>query len=254
MSIIPGIVFSRARWRAIRKRNDTMDREIYLDNDHLIDYRVEERTTGKFISDLSLTASLSRNPTGSAVESFFLGGGTSSLVSASQFDVETTKFIATIPDQSDPPVTQSILLITTQSLFTNFTGSNSGSVLLTASLTEIPVRSGHYKGVIPGANISTALSQSLSSSFSQTFSSSFASATDAVGSKSFDMGGLIISAGLTTSVAFTASVTGLTSSITQSILEQLPESDFKGIFEIIQSGSFLKATTAMTLRSVRYLP
>ena len=247
MSIIPGIVFSRPRWRAIRKRNDTMDREIYLGNDHLIDYRVEERTTGKFISDLSLTASLSRNPTGSAVESFFLGGGTSSLVSASQFDVGTTNFIAAISNQSDPVVTQSILLITTQSLFTNFTGSNSGSVVLTASLVETPVRSGHYEGVIPGANITAALSQSLSSSFSQTLSSSFASAA-------FDTGTLIISAGLTASVTFTASVTGLTSSITQSVLEQLPESDFKGIFEIIQSGSFLKATAAMTLRSVRFIP
>ncbi|KKN06639.1 hypothetical protein LCGC14_1075200 [marine sediment metagenome] len=247
MSIIPGIVFSRARWRAIRKRNDTMDRNVYLDNDHLIDYRVEERTTGKFISDLSLTARLSRNPTGSAVQSFFLDGGTSSLVSASQFDVGTTQFIAAIDGQSDPLVTQSILQITTQSLFTEFTGSNSGNVVLTASLTETPVRSGHYEGVIRGADISTALSQSLSSSFSQTFSSSFWSA-------SFDTGTLIISAGLTTSVAFTASVTGLTSSITQSVLEQFPESDYKGIFEIIQSGSFLKATTAMTLRSVRYLP
>jgi hypothetical protein len=225
-----------------------MDREVYLDNDHLIDYRVEERTTGKFISDLSLTARLSRNPTGSAVQSFFLDSPTELAVATRSFSLGTVQIIGLIDGQAGPKVTQSIFTLTTQHISSNFTGSLTGTVVLTASLTETPVRSGHYEGVIPGANISTALSQSLSSSFSQTFTSSF-------GSASFDSpGGLIISAGLTTSVAFTASITGLTSSFTQSILEQFPESDYKGIFEIIQSGSFLKATTAMTLRSVRFIP
>ncbi|KKL06785.1 hypothetical protein LCGC14_2592570 [marine sediment metagenome] len=241
MSIIPGIVFSRARWNIIRQRNLTMDREVYLDNDHLVDYRVEERTTGLFISDLQLTASLSRNPTGSAIQSFFLGGGTSSFVSASQFDVGTTQFVS-------GPATVSILTATSQSLTTNFTGSNVGNTVLTASLTEEPACSGHYVGIIPGLDISTALSQSLSSSFSASFSSSVASA-------SFDMGGLIVSAGLTRSVAFTASVSGFTGSHTQSILLPLAESADRrpGVFEIVESGSFLKASTPMTLRSVRWL-
>ena len=242
MSIIPGIVFSRARWRAIRKRNDTMDREVYLDNDHLIDFRLEERTTGKFISDLQLSASLSLNPTGSAITSFFLGGGTSSFVAASQFVVGTTLVIS-------GPTTQSIHTIATQSLFTNFSGSNAGGVSLATLLTEDPPCSGHYAGVIPGADISTALSQSLSSSFSESVSESTATA-------SFDVGGLIVSAGVTLSVAFTASVTGVTSSFTQSILLQLVEtpSRCQGIHEIIQSGSFLKAVTPMNLRSVRFIP
>jgi len=83
MSIIPGIVFSRPRWVLIRTRNDTMDREVYLGNDHLVDYRVQERTTGLFTSGLGLTASLSLNPTGSAATSSWFGPPTTSFQSAS---------------------------------------------------------------------------------------------------------------------------------------------------------------------------
>lgn len=238
---------SQARWNVTRTNNRTMDREIYLDNDHLVDIRIEERTTGKATSGLLLTASLSRNPTGSAETSFFLDGGTSSLVAATSFSVETIQFIGVIPGQAAPPVTQSILLRTSQSLFTEFTGSISGSKILTASLVETPVCSGRYVGTIAGIDITTALSQSISASFSQSFTSSFTSTS---------FGSLIISAGLTASVAFTASVTGLTSSFTASNLVQLVESDDRcfGVFEIIESGSFLKASTPMTLRSARFIP
>ena len=245
MSIIPGIVFSRPRWRLIRERNRTMDREVYLDNDHLVDYRVEERTTGLTISDLQLSASLSRNPTGSAIRSFFLGGETASFVAAEQVELETVLIVSN-------SVSLSILTVTSQSLFTTFSGVNQGDTVLTTLLTEDPACSGHYVGTFDGADISTALSQSLSSSFSSSFSSSTATA-------SFDSGDSLIISGngfTTLSVAFTASISGFTSSVTQSILVPLVESDDRcfGVFEIIQSGSFLKASTPMTLRSVRFLP
>lgn len=240
MAIQPRVE-SRPRWKVIRTENKTMDRNVYLGNDHQVDIRIEERTTGRFTSGLSLTASLSRNPTGSAIASFFLDGGTASFVSASQHDLSTVQIIS-------GPATQSIFTATSQSLFTNFTGSVQGNVTLQIPLTESPVCSGQYVGIIPGLDINTALSQSLSSSFSQTDSGSIASA-------SLDVGGLIISAGITTSVAFTASITGITQSFTASILNQLAESEDRcfGVFEIIQSGSFLKATTPMTLRSARFL-
>ena len=132
MSIIPGTVHSRPRWRLIRQRNRKM-REVYLDHEHLVDYRVEERATGLSISDLQLTASLSRNPTGSAIQSFFLGGGTSNFVSASQFPEGTTTFIASGPLSGG--VTYSIHTVSSQSLTTHFTSSNVGNVVLTASFT-----------------------------------------------------------------------------------------------------------------------
>lgn len=239
MSIIPGIVFSRTRWNLIRQRNRTMDKEVYLGNDHLVDFRVEERTTGLFISDLQLSASLSRNPTGSAIQSFALDGGTSSFVSASQFVVGDVQFIS-------GPTTVSVVNEISQTLITNFTGSVQGNITLQIALTEDPACSGHYIGTIPGLDITTALSQSLSSSFSQTVSESFA--TNSLAST--------VSGGLTRSLGFTGSVSGFTSSITQSILVQLVESDDRcfGVYERIESGSFLKASTPMTLRSVRFLP
>ncbi len=243
MSIIPGIVFSRPRWRLIRERNRTMDREVYLDNDHLVDYRVEERTTGLTISDLELNASLSRNPTGSAIRSFFLGGQTSSFVEASQADIGTTQFVSA-------SVSISVLTVQSQSVFTLFSGVNQGNAVLSTLLTEDPACSGQYVGTFSGEDITTALSQSLSSSFSSSFSSSVASA-------SFDSGdSLITSLSVTLSAAFTASISGFTSSITESILVPLVESDDRcfGVFEIIESGSFLKASTPMILRSVRFLP
>ena len=249
MSIIPGLVFSRARWKLIRERNRTMDREVYLDNDHLVDYRVEERTTGLHISDLQLTASLSRNPTGSAIRSFFLGGETSSFVAAEEFVVGTSIFLS-------GSVTLSVLTVASQSLFTTFSNENQGGVILAVTLSESPACSGHYIGTFAGADISTALSQSLSSSFSS-------SVSESVESASFDTAGLIVSAGVTTSVAFTASISGFTSSITESNLLPLQESDDRcfGVFEVIESGSFysgsfkhiLKTSTPMTLRSVRFI-
>ncbi len=253
MSILPGIVFSRPRFTIIRTRNNPMDREVYLGNDHFIDYRVQERTTGKFTSGLNLVASLSRNPTGSAIRSFFLDTPATLPVATTSFTLGTVQIIGLISGQVGPRVTQSILTLTTQSISTHFTSSLPGTVILTASLVESPACSGQYVGTFPGLNISTALSQSLSSSFSQSLSSSIATA-------SFDMGGLVTSGSgageVTTSIAFTASVTGLTSSLTQSILVQLVESDERcnGVFEIITSGTFFKATTPMTLRSVRFIP
>jgi len=220
-----------------------MDREVYLGNDHLVDYRVEERTTGLFISDLELRARLSRNPTGSAIRSFFLGGETGSFVAAEEFVVGTNTFFS-------GSVTLSILTVASQSLFTTFSNSNQGNTVLTASLTEDPACSGQYVGTFFGADINTALSQSLSSSFSQ-------SVSESVVSGAFDSGdSLVVSGTVTTSVAFTASVSGFTSSITESILTPLASSDDRcfGVFEIIESGSFLKVSTPMTLRSVRFLP
>lgn len=217
-----------------------MDREVYLGNDHLVDFRVEERTTGLFISDLQLTASLSRNPTGSAIQSFTLDGGTSSFVDASQVVLGSVQYISAA-------ISVSILTESSQSVSTNFTGSVPGNTTLqVVPLTEEPACSGHYVGTIPGLDITTALSQSLSSSFSQSVS-----ATTASGSSD-----LTLSASVTLSLAFTASVSGFTASHTQSILVPLVESDDRcfGVFEIIESGSFLKASTPMTLRSVRFLP
>lgn len=238
MSIQPRVE-SRPRWKVIRTENQTMDRNVYLGNDHQVDIRIEERTTGRFTSGLSLTASLSRNPTGSAITSFFLD-------SAPTFNVVTTE-TSSLATTISGIVTQSIYTEITQSLVTNFTASNLGNVILTTSLVESPACSGQYVGVIPGADITTALSQSLSSSFSQTITGSFA--TGAVS--------ISISGSATVSLTFTASIIGTTQSFTASILNELAESDDRcfGIFEIIQSsGSFLTATTPMTLRSARFLP
>lgn len=236
MSIQPRVE-SRPRWKVIRTENQTMDRNVYLGNDHQVDIRIEERTTGQFTSGLSLTASLSRNPTGSAIASFFLDSAPTS----GTVTTETSSLRQTIV----AAVSQSIYTEITQSLITNFTASNPGLVL-TTSLVESPVCSGQYVGVIPGADISTALSQSLSSSFSQTITGSFA--TGAVS--------ISISGSATTSLTFTASIIGITQSFTASILNQLAESEDRcfGVFEIVATGSNLTVATPMTLRSARFLP
>ena len=239
MGIILGRVFSRPRWRLIRERNRKMS-EVYLDNDHLVDFRVEERSTGLSISDLQLTASLSRNPTGSAIQSFTLDAPTvGQFVSATTFSLDPITFIS-------GPTTVSILTEVSQTLTTTFQNSSVGSVTLNVGLTETPVCSGQYIGTIPGLAISTALSQSLSSSFSASFSTS--GSTNSL----ITSGG----GGAFNTMAFTASVSEFTSSITESNLVQLVESDDRcfGVHETIVSGTFLKVATPMTLRSVRFLP
>lgn len=238
MSIIPGVVFSRPRWIPIRVRTNPMDREVYLDNDHLIDYYLGERTTGKFITGQQLTAYLSLNPTGSAIVSTWYGGPTSSLVSVTQFTSSVTSHVS-------ESINVSILYEFSQSLTTVFSGSNIGTVMLSASLIETPAGSGEYIGTIPGPDITTALS----SSFTQSFSSSF-SETITTGSLSASF-----SASVTTSLSITMSVSGFTSSFTAS--QEVPRVETAnrafGIYEIISSGSFLRASTPMTLRSVRFL-
>lgn len=239
MSILPWIVFSRARWIPIRTRNETMDREVYLGNDHFIDYRIQERTTGKFTTGLGLTASLSLNPTGSAATASWFGPPTTSFQSHS---FSTSSVTQTSESRT---FTESIITYTSQSIHRINSGSNSGMVQLTASLTEDPINSGQYIATIPGANIDTVLSSSFSESFTTEFSSSITT-----GSFSGSFSGSV-----TLSFAVTMSITGLTSSLTTSVDIPLAGSSDRGpgVFEIITSGSFLKASTPMTLRSVRFL-
>lgn len=268
MSVLPGTLFSRPRWRIIREKNRTMDREIYLSNDHLVDFRVEERTTGLFISNLQLIASLTRNPTGSlgATSSFFSGVVTESFVSASHltnsFATEvlaaTSSFstsIGTVSPMSGvlQSFTHSILWHSAHTHSAFSSGSAiSGNVSLSAELIETPACSGHYEGVILGSDITTVFSSSFSESLAVIESSSIATGSND------GLSELVLSGSVTFSVHqfTTMSVSGFTSSLTTSIAVPLVESDDRcfGVFEIIESGSFLKASTPMTLRSVRFLP
>lgn len=238
MSILPGIVFSKARWTLIRQRNDPMDREIYLDNDHLVDYRLQERTTGLLTTGAQLSASLSYNPTGSAISGSFLGGPTASVA------VVTTQSV--IAERISSSITESILFDISQSHDSNLSGSNSSSLNLQILLTETPNLSGQYIGTFPGADITTILSSSFSESFTTTFSGSAVTFSITP----------TVSASVTLSLAVTMSVSGFTSSFTQSTVIPLSDKANRdaGIFEIISSGSFLKTSTPMTLRTVRFIP
>ena len=212
-----------------------MDREIYLYNDHLIDFRVQDRQRGTYTSGLTLDAYLSFNPTGSAITSSYLSGGaTQSLVS-----VFTTSSVATVYSGT---VTQSILTEVSRSVISNSTGSVIGSSFLGVALTEDPPCSGEYVGVIRGSDIAAALSATFDVSYNTELSSS---------AVTFSADTLL--AGSTTQ-SVTMSVSGFTSSFTSSQEVPLVQSDDRsfGIFEIISSGSFLRVCTPMTLRTVRY--
>ena len=239
MSILPGIVFSRARWTPIRTRNETMDREVYLDNDHFIDYRIQERTTGKFTSGLELSVVLSLNPTGSAATSSFLGPAITRLTSASVATSSVTQIV-------QGGFTESIVFHSSQSILFTSSGSNPGGVSLSAVLIEDPACSGQYVGTILGPTMSVVLSSSFSESL---FTESSSSVTTASFSAS-------ISASVTLSLSVTMSVTGSTSSIITTAVLPIGEAanPIPGVFEIISSGSFLKASTPMTLKRVRFIP
>lgn len=68
MGTIFGVIKSGPRYSLTRK-SDIPVRELFLNNDHRIDYLVEERTTGILITGLQLSASLSLTPTGTPAAS-----------------------------------------------------------------------------------------------------------------------------------------------------------------------------------------
>ena len=254
MSIIPGISFSRPRWKLIRTENQPMDRNVYLENDHLVDYRVEERTTGQYISGLSLNAYLSLNPTGSALTSSFYGGPTSSFVGVTtSASFVTMSEVVTVVEGVSQSFRQWIKTEFSQSLSTSFSGSNEGEVYLGTPLTEVPQSHGQYIGTIPGADITTVLSSSFETVYGATYSSSIATGSE---SSSISSGsGASPSGSFVTSSFVTMSVSGSTGSYPASVEVPLAGTEDRAfrIYEIVKSGSFLQTSVAMTLRSVRFI-
>jgi hypothetical protein len=222
-------------------------REIYLFNDHRVHYRVEERTTGKFLSGLTLNAYLSDNPTGSAVTSSVRISGSQTLESG---DFEVTQSV-TVSSSAD--ITQSVtmsLLIVSQSLTSSFSSSATGSVTLATTLTEDPGCSGDYIGIIPGYDIASALSASITESHSSSFDAPVTSSF----TQSIVIGSVSHSLFVTSSHIVTSS---FTTSVDVPVVETSPRAP--GIYEIITSGSEasgglrLRVTTPFCLRSARFI-
>lgn len=230
--------------------------DIILDNDYFISYFMGDRTLGIQFSGLSLEAIISRSPTGSAISSSFMAGPSSSLVAAttSSSSITTVTFQTNVGDDGagtalTQSYTQSIVFESSQSINTHYSSSIPG-LSLQMALVEYPPCSAEYVGVFDGGDISTALSASYSTSYSSSFSStvstgsfsgSFASASSIqIVSESF----------------ITMSVSGFTESFSASTAvaldDQTPRSP--GVYEIITSGSHLRMTTPLTLRSARFVP
>jgi hypothetical protein len=243
MGTIFGLIESRPRFKLIRVSDLTM-KEIYLDNDHLVDYRAQERTTGKFQSGLSLTASLSLNPTGSAVVSQVLSGPVVTYAETSSFALTQT-FSSSFSASVTSSFTASVYEIASASFTASVSQSNDANVTLAVNLIENPPRSGEYVGIIPGADITSALS----GSFTQSFSSSFSTSSNSVTTQSFIPG-----TNSSESIIFNTT-SSFVESFTQSIEEPLVETSPRSwaIYEIVQSSdASVKISTPMNLRSVRF--
>lgn len=230
--------------------------DIILDNDYFISYFMGDRTNGIQFSGLSLEAIISRSPTGSAVSASFMAGPSSSLVAAttSSSSITTVAFQTNIGDNGagttlTQSYTQSIVFESSQSIVTYYSSTIPG-ISLQQALVEYPPCSAEYVGVFYGGDITTALSASYSTSFSSSVSSSISTGSFSgsfVSASSFQM----------ISQSFiTMSVTGFTGSYSASTAvpldDQTPRSP--GLYEIITSGSHLRLTTPLTLRSARFVP
>lgn len=223
-------------------------RELYIENNHRIDIIVENSANHKKVSDLILVGIFSENPTGSAVQSKYTLGPSSSFNQVNTSSIAST-FSESFSGGITGSFTESVLTEVTQSFTSSFSTSVDGDITLEVSLTEEPVCSGEYVGIILGTDINTIFSSSLSSSFFNSF---------LITSTSFSSESLVISASVTTSRHTTqiSSSHHVTQSNTASFEIPLVErsSDRQpGVYEIISSGSFLKVSTPMTLRSVRFI-
>jgi hypothetical protein len=238
-----GLIQSRPRYKLIGASKIPM-KEIYLNNDHLVDYRAEERTTGMFVAGLSLTAFLTLNPTGSAIVSEFLTAPVPTMEATSSFAL-TQVFSASYSASVTQSFTASVYQILSQSFTASVSVSNAG-LTLTTSLTETPARSGEYIGTIPGADITTALSGSF---IDGDFSSSFTSSNSVTVSQSY------IPA-TEWSQSFTYNIThSMVESFSASIEVQLVETAPRAwsIYEVVTSGDgAIRIATPFNLRSVRF--
>lgn len=220
-------------------------REIYLENDHRAHYRVEERTKGKYLFGLTgMTASLSHNPSGSAVPllvSTSLDHSSSFLTTQSLVTRYSSSFSASVTQSH----TSSFLSIVSASLTSSWTGATTASSL-TTPMPESAYASADYIGTILGSNITMALSASLSQSFTWTASGSFVTSSTSAS--------YIPSASSTTSIdnLTIISYIEVTGSTTNSTEIPLPNKG-RRIYEIVTSGSIIKVSSPMWLRSVRWM-
>ncbi len=225
----------------------TAMREIYLENDHRAHYRVEERTKGKFLTGLTgMTASLSLNPSGSAVP---LSTSTSvditgSLITAS-LTAGTTGYSSSLSASVSQSFTSSFHTITIATSSAHSTGSTTSSTLI-APMPETAYNSAEYLGVFQGSDITTALSASISISLSTVNSGSFV--TTSVSTS------YIPSGTATTSIDTFTTISAyyFTSSFTTSVETPIPHSG-RDVYELITSGSHLKVSTPLCARSVRFM-
>lgn len=221
---------------------------IYIENNHRINIVVEDPTTHKTVSDLTITGHLSANSTGSAAVGQFFTGPSSSFLELSSSLIVSQTFSESFAGSITSSFTESIRQEVTQSFTSSFSSSATGSIVLEVSLTETPLCSGQYEGIILGTDITTVFSSSFSSSVFNSFP---------ITSASFLSESLVISASVTlsrhtTEVSHSHHVTQSNTASFEVPLVETADRCF-GIFEIIQSGSFLKVATPMTLRSVRFI-
>lgn len=221
--------------------------ELYIENDYLIDIRVKNSRTQKAIIGLDIDGFFSKNPTGSIAQSQFFVGPSSSFFGVITSSISET-FSESFSGGLTGSFTTSLLQEVTQSLTSSFSTSVNGNVTLSVRLTETPECSGEYVGIIPGLDITTVFSSSFSSSFFNTF---------LITSFSFISESLITTGSVTLSLHTTnvSSSHHVTQSNTASFEIPLVETAPRcpGVYEIISSGSAIKTSTPLGLRSVRFI-
>lgn len=244
-----GIILSEPKYtlKKVEDIRQTPMREIYLENDHRAHYRVEERTKGKYLTDLaSMTASLSLNPSGSAAPllvsiSVNDSGSFTSATSSVTYGYSSS-ISASALTQS---FTSSFLTITSASFTSSWTASTTESTVI-APMAETDFKSAEYLGTFLGSDLTMAFSASISQSYLLSTSSSLMTASVSTS--------YIPSGTVTTSIdTFTTlSFANTTSSFTQSTEIPLPNTGRK-VYEIITSGSHIKVSSPMIARSVRWM-
>lgn len=251
MGIIPGLIWSRPALTPIRVSETKMKvKEIYINNDHLVDYRIQERTRGTYKSGLSLTAYLSRNPTGSAITSQYLTTPVPTYFATSSFALtQTFSESLDLVSLMTSSFTTSVYEVVSESFTASVSQSNTGNISLSTGLTEL-ASTGEYIGTIPGASITTALSGSFEEAFYTIESGSVVTTATAsiVSQSATEL--RIESTSFVTTAAFSQS---FTRSIEVPVEHTNPRAF--SIYEIITTNDGqLQVATPMNLRSVRFLP
>lgn len=242
MTTIKGLVLSGPKYIPIRV-SDLPMKEIYLENDHQVFYRFQNRQTGQLTTGLSLTAFLTLNETGSAAQSSYFTGPTSSLSEYTTESVVRT-FSSSLSGGVSSSFTTSVYTTVTQSYTSSFSSSAEG-VILSTTLTEIPPKSGDYQGTIDGTDIAAVLSSSLDTVYSSSL--------------------FVVSSSVTGSISGAGSLEDITINATHSLYDSFTQSveipiqqtapRAWSIYEVITSGDgSIKIVNPMNLRSVRFVP